>query len=103
MSSRPAVALCSGKDCRKRCEYAPLRRDLRAVATVLPVKCLDLCDSPVVVVAPGRKEAVVFDKIRTEVQRRDLIESLGGSKLSKELAKRLVTGRRRAKVLGKLG
>ena len=102
MSSRPIVALCSGKDCRKRCEYAPLRRELREVATVLPVKCLDLCDSPVVVMSPRDKDAVVLDKIRTEAQRNDLIEALRGSKLSKALAKQLVTGRRRAKVLAKL-
>jgi len=103
MSSRPTVALCSGKDCRQRCEYAPLRRDLKEVATVKSVKCLDICDSPVVVISPHEKDAVVLDKIRTETQRKDLVKAIGGSKLSKALAEQLVTGRRRAKVLSKLG
>ena len=102
MSHRPTVALCSGKDCRSRCEYSPLRRELQEVAKVLPVKCLDICDSPVVVISPRDKNAVVLDKIRTEAQRKDLIKAIGGTKPSKLLAKHLVTGRRRAKVLGKL-
>jgi predicted metal-binding protein len=102
MSSRPTVALCSGKDCRKRCEYSPLRRELQEVAKVLPVKCLDICDSPVVVISPRAKDAVVLDKIRTESQRRDLVKAIDGSHLSKALAKQIVTGRRRAKVLAKL-
>lgn len=96
------VALCSGKDCRKRCEYAPLRRDLETVATVKPVKCLDICDSPVVVISPRDKDAVVFDKVRTESQRHDLVKAISGSKMSKALAKHLVTGKRRTKVLNKL-
>ncbi|HUF98797.1 MAG TPA: hypothetical protein VMM60_11775 [Ilumatobacter sp.] len=103
MSARPIVALCSGKDCRQRCEYAPLRRELKAVAAVQPVKCLDICDSPVVVISPHEKDAVVLDKIRTATQRTDLVKVIGGGKLSKALAKQIVTGRRRTKVLGKLG
>ncbi len=102
MSSRPTVALCSGKDCRKRCEYAPLRHDLKTVAHVKPVKCLDICDSPVVVLSPRGKDAVILDKIRTESQRHDLLKAIGGSHLSKALAKHVVTGGRRTKVLHKL-
>jgi predicted metal-binding protein len=102
VSARPTVALCSGKDCRQRCEYAALRHDLKTVAHVKPVKCLDICDSPVVVISPRDKDSLVFDKIRTESQRQDLMKAIGGSKLSKALAKHLVTGRRRTKVLHKL-
>jgi hypothetical protein len=50
----------------------------------------------------NRKHAVVLDKVRTETQRKDLIKVIGGSTPSKALAKHLVTGRRRTKVLAKL-
>ncbi len=103
MSARPTVVLCSGKDCRKRCEYAPLRRDLGTVATVEPVKCVGLCDSPVVVLRAGSNDAVVLDKVRTDQQRDDLVATISGSKMPRSLQRRLVTGKRRKKVLAKLG
>ncbi|HWL45725.1 MAG TPA: hypothetical protein VNQ73_22475 [Ilumatobacter sp.] len=102
MSDRPCVALCSGKDCRKRAEYRDLRTAVAEVASVEPVRCLDLCDSPVAVVRPGTPDAVVFDKLRTSKQHRDLAAFVAGAAPSARLAERQVTGKSRRKVLAKL-
>lgn len=103
MDARPCVAVCSGKDCRKRDEYRALRAALATVADVEPTRCLELCDSPVVVVAPRTDAAMVFDKIRDTDQRAALVRLVRyGGTPAKVLAKREVTGRDRRKALAEL-
>jgi hypothetical protein len=103
MDDRPCVAVCSGKDCRKRGEYRDLRRALAAVAEVEATPCLDLCDSPVVVVAPRTDRARVFVKVRDADQRAALVRLVaGGGNPAKVLRKREVGGGDRRKALAEL-
>lgn len=96
------MVLCSGKHCRRHEGYTELRRDVSEVADVVAVRCVDLCDSPVAVVAPGSPDAVVFSEVRTAKQRRDLVAFVAGDRLSERLAARQVTGKPRRRVLGEL-
>lgn len=99
MGERPCVALCSGKDCRRHDGYIDLRDAVRQVARVVPVRCLDLCDAPVVVVEPCSERPTVYSKVRTAKQRRRLVEHLRGGQPMK---RRRVTGKPRRKALRRL-
>lgn len=93
------MALCSGKDCHRHESYGELRDAVRSVATVIPVRCLDLCDAPVIVTGPRSSHPDVFAKVRTPKQRRDLVAYLqGGARPTK----RRVTGKARRKALAAL-
>lgn len=99
MGARPCVALCSGKDCRRHAGYVELRDAVRSVATVIPVRCLDLCDAPVIVTDPRSDAPTVFSKVRTQKQRGRLVAHLlGGS----PPAKRQVSGKPRRRALREL-
>jgi len=105
MSAPACVAVCSGKDCRKREEYRDLRRAIAEVADVQPVRCVDLCDSPVAIVRRDTDQPLVFDKLRTPKQHRDLVALISGgshARPTKRLAARQVTGKARRKVLAAL-
>lgn len=102
MSERPGVAICAGGHCRRHDGFAELRDELGGVASVCEVRCLDLCDSPVVVVGPGDAKPVVLRKVRTRKQRRDLVAAVGGAPLTGRLKQRRVRGKRRRKALAEL-
>ena len=104
MTARPCVAVCSGKDCRKRQEYRDLRRAVAEVADVEPVRCVDLCASPVAIVRRVDGDPLVFDKLRTPKQHRDLVELVAAPdrRPSERLAARQVTGKARRKALATL-
>ena len=102
MSARPGVAVCVGGHCRRHAGFAELRAELGAATDVIEVRCLELCDSPVVVVGPGTAKPVVLRKLRTRKQRRDLVAVVGGAALTDRLQQRRVRGKRRRAVLAEL-
>ena len=73
--TKASVALCIGKDCRRRAEFD----DLHSLLTGLPhieTKCLDVCKGPVVVVSPHSDDEIVLAMIRSRKERRDLRRSI---------------------------
>lgn len=96
-----SVALCVGKDCRRRAEFD----DLHSLLTGLPhieTKCLDVCKGPVVVVSHSDDE-IVLAMIRSRKERRDLRRSIvSGRALSERLERRTVTGSKRRTALRRL-
>lgn len=101
MRCRPQVALCSGKDCRKRDEYRLLRDTVAAVAEVRTTKCLDVCDSPVVVIRRPGVEPVVIDKVRTADERDAVVAVIRGTDPSGVLGRRVVRGKARRRAIAK--
>lgn len=99
---RTAVALCTGKDCRRRAEF----EDLHDLLTGIPhveTRCLGLCNGPVVVVDPRAHHAIVLAKVRSPKQRRDLRRMIErGDRPTKRLAPRVVSGSKRRKALHRL-
>ncbi len=97
-----SVALCIGKDCRKRAEFD----ELHAMLTGLPhieTRCLDVCNGPVVVVCPESTEEIVLARVRSRKQRRDLRRViLRGDALTERLGRRAVTGSKRRAALRRL-
>ena len=86
------VALCAGKDCRKRKEFGTLRNDLDGRCDVVELTCVGICSGPVVVVAPASKQPLVFAKLRTKQDRRAVVElALRGGKPAKRLRSRAVS------------
>lgn len=102
MSPRPRVAVCAGKSCRRHEAYGDLLRDLGGVADVVTVRCLDVCDSPVVVVGPDTERPIVLRKVRKRKQRRDLIALARGEPITARLREREVRRKRRRKALDRL-
>ncbi len=77
---RPVVALCVGKDCAKRCEFAKMRTTLETECDVLDLKCVGLCDGPVVVIDPGARRPAVYSKLRSKRQRRLVLAAVMGER-----------------------
>jgi hypothetical protein len=70
VDNRATVGLCAGRGCRKRCEFAKVQKALDRECDVLELKCIGLCDGPVVVVVhPGPDSPAVYSKLRTKRQR----------------------------------
>ena len=100
--ARPSVAVCTGKDCRRRGEHGAVVTSLAEVADVVPVRCLGICAGPVVVVRPD-DGPVVLSKVRTSKQRRQLVRTVAHDRaLKPTLAAREVTGMKRLKALRRL-
>ena len=97
-----SVALCVGKDCRRRVEFD----DLHSLLTGVPhieTKCLDVCKGPVVVVCPHSDDEIVLAMIRSRKERRDLRRTIvGGRALSDRLERRTVHGSKRRTALRRL-
>jgi hypothetical protein len=72
-TERPIVALCAGGDCRKRCEFAKIRDALDAHCEIVELKCVGICSGPVVVTRPTSDRPVVYARLRTKKQRRQLL------------------------------
>lgn len=92
VAERPVVAMCAGKDCRKRCEFAKVRGALEAHCDVLEMECVGLCNGPVVVVDPDGPKPAVYSKLRSK-QHRKLIVAVaeGNPRARRELSGRRVT------------
>lgn len=96
----PVVAICAGKDCRKRCEYARLRADLEPRCDIVEVACVGICSGPVVVANADSTDPLVLARLRSKKHRRDLLRLVdGGGRVSKELAKRTVGKNKRRATL----
>ena len=89
-SDMPCVLLCAGKSCRKAKGFDELRGSLELLTTVKKVKCVDVCDGPVVGVRlPG--ETVWFERMRSEKVRGAVSALLAnGAKVPKKLRDRRV-------------
>lgn len=89
-SSTPCVLLCAGKSCRKAKGFDELRHSLELLAKVKKVKCVDVCDGPVVGVRlPG--ETMWFERMRSEKVRAAVSALLAnGAKVPKKLRDRRV-------------
>ena len=100
MSDQPVVALCSGKDCRTRCEYRKVRAALDEHCTVIDLKCVGLCDGPVVVAHPTSDTPLVLSKLRTKRDRKQLVRLVAGdAELTGTLRGRVVSGGKQKKIL----
>ncbi len=100
---RPLVAMCEGKDCRKRCGFDKLHDELVKRCDVVDLGCVGICSGPVVVVRPTADEPLVFSKLRKKQHRRDLVAvAVSNSKPSRELRSHSVSGSKRKATLKKV-
>jgi hypothetical protein len=94
------VALCAGKDCRKRGEYAKIRNALEDRCTVVDVTCVGVCSGPVVVANPMSQAPLVLSKLRSKKVRKQLVRVVeSGRAAPAELARREVSKSKRKQVL----
>lgn len=97
------MALCAGKDCRKRCEFAKVRTTLRRAHDVVELSCVGICDGPVVVVRPDQNKPVVLSKLRTKRDREQLMTLIASGKTpSGALKSRVVSKSKRASTIKKV-
>lgn len=97
------VALCVGKDCRKRNEHRLLRRDLRRNGTdIVDVACIGVCAGPIVALDPYSATPTVLQKLRSKRARRDIVATSTTGRLSKELKERRISGKRYARAIQRL-
>ena len=98
MAQGSDVGLCTGKDCRKADGFRTLERELRAVADVRSLPCLDVCDGPVVVLDVRSDAPVVIERVRNRALALELVAHINdGDALTSRLRKRVLTGSKRAK------
>ncbi len=96
------VAVCIGKACRRRAEFADLRSELMGVPHV-ETRCLDVCKGPVVVVGLDSGDELVLAMVRSRKQRRDLRRTIvSGRAVSARLERHSVTGSKRRTALRRL-
>lgn len=97
---RPTVALCTGKDCRKRGEFTKMRTALEKSCDVVDLSCIGLCDGPVVVIGADSGAPKVFSKLRSKRHRTMVVSAvLGDRRALRDLSDRRVT---KAKALGRV-
>lgn len=95
--------MCSGKDCKKRCEFAKMYDALDEQCDVVELKCVGICSGPVVVANATSKAPIVLSKLRTKQQRQQLLQVvIDGGAPTKDLAKRVVTNGKRKATLRRL-
>lgn len=98
----PRVALCAGKDCKKRCEFAKMRDALSAQCDVVELKCVGICSGSVVVTDIDSDDPRVFAKLKTKQHRRELLRVVDGKKPSSQLVEREVTNGKKKSTLRKV-
>jgi hypothetical protein len=97
---RPIVAMCAGKDCRKRDEFAKVHHELSERCDIVDLRCVGICSGPVVVVRPTSDQPLVFSKLRKKQQRRELVAvAVSNGKPSAVLRSRSVSGSKRQATL----
>lgn len=102
VADRPVVAMCAGKDCRKRCEFPKMRDSLDKQCDVVDLKCIGLCNGPVVVVDPAGAKPLVYSRLRSKRQRSLLLSVVAGDKRAiKELAGRRVSKKKAAALVSR--
>jgi (2Fe-2S) ferredoxin len=80
----PCVLMCSGKSCRKAKGYDELLAGIGSLAEVKKVKCVDVCDGPVVGVKLDGK-TVWFERMRSEKVHAAVTTLLHKRKIPKKL------------------
>ena len=90
----PLVAVCNGKDCRKGGTSGLTIGALEESARPIPVGCLDVCSTPVVVVDPLGDRPVVLGEIDGRKARRDLARWVSGGEASDRLLRRVLGGKK---------
>ena len=80
----PCVLLCSGKSCRKAKGYDELRASIGALAEVKTVKCIDVCEGPVVGVKLDGK-TLWFERMRSDKVRAAVVTLLHQHRIPKKL------------------
>jgi|GEM_PF-974590 len=89
---RPVVGLCAGRDCCKRGASVKVRDVLERECDVVDLRCIGLCNGPVVVIDPASSKPAVYSKLRAKKQRALLIELVAGDARAREqLADRRVS------------
>jgi hypothetical protein len=92
------IGLCTGKDCRRVDGFRTMKRELGRSCAVLELRCLDVCDGVVVVVAPRSAHAEVIERVTNRALALEVADHVvAGEELSGRLLKRRVTGAKRAK------
>jgi (2Fe-2S) ferredoxin len=80
----PCVLVCGGKSCRKAKGYDELLADMGGLADVKKVKCVDVCEGPVVGVTLNGK-TVWFERMRSDKVRAAVLTLLHKHKVPKKL------------------
>jgi (2Fe-2S) ferredoxin len=80
----PCVLVCGGKSCRKAKGYDELLADMGGLAEVKKVKCVDVCEGPVVGVKVNGK-TVWFERMRSDKVRAAVVALLHKRKVPKKL------------------
>jgi hypothetical protein len=98
------VAVCIGKHCSHRPESAQLVSMLSVICDPVEVRCLGICDGPVVAVTFGDSpdDVLVLRTIRKPKHRHAVERLIIEGKRPKTLKKRIVTGKKRRKSLARL-
>ena len=82
MTDDVCVLICGGKSCRKAKGFDELRKSFDDLANVKTVKCVDVCDGPVVGVKLEGK-TVWFERLRSEKVRIAVTALLAKNKVTK--------------------
>ena len=80
----PCLLVCAGKSCRKAKGFDELLAGMGALAEVKKVKCVDVCEGPVVGVKLGGA-TVWFERMRSDKVRSAVITLLHQHKIPKKL------------------
>ncbi|BAN04455.1 hypothetical protein [Ilumatobacter coccineus] len=100
---RPRVALCAGKDCKKRCEFAKMHDALSERCDVVELKCVGICSGSVVVANVDSDDPRVFAKLKSKRDRQELLRIVvDGKKPSSQFVKREVTNGKKKSTLRKV-
>lgn len=100
--SAAAIAVCVGSSCRKRREHPELLDGLAAAGVPAGLlRCVGVCDGPVVIVSPSAGEPIVLRRVRSRKARRDLVRLARGRSLSGRLERHLIGQRKAAKAVRK--
>ena len=84
MAEVPCVLVCAGRSCRKAKGFEEMRRSLDELANVKTVKCVDVCDGPVIGVKMDGK-TVWFERLRSDKVRAAVAVVLAKHKMPKRL------------------
>ena len=82
MNNKTCVLICAGKSCRKSKGFDELLRSFEDLATVKTVKCVDVCDGPVIGL-PLKGKTVWFERLGSNKVREALTAALSKNSKNK--------------------
>jgi len=93
---KPWVAICYGKDCRKRRkDIDKLRLELADHADIRRAQCLKICKKAPIIVVKRDHDEICLDRIRGKEIRKELIAYIQGKDIGKRLAARYRKNKRK--------